>query len=67
MTLYNIEKLEALKEEFIYSLKDENNYLWSAYSDASNRFIDFLKEKEKASSFDPNQLEMPFPDEDNSK
>ena len=34
---------------------------------AATAFIDFLKEKEKASFFNPNQLEIPFPDEDNSK
>jgi hypothetical protein len=30
-------------------------------------FIEYLREIEKDSSFDPNQSEIPFIDEDNSK
>ena len=69
MTLYNIEKLEALKLEYTSSIVG---------GELSNRgvmnkgliitdFIEYLREIEKDSSFDPNQSEIPFIDEDNSK
>jgi hypothetical protein len=69
MTLYNIEKLEALKLEYTSSIVG---------GELSNRgvmnkgliitdFIEYLREIEKDSSFDPNQIEIPFIDEDNSK
>jgi hypothetical protein len=69
MTLYNIEKLEALKLEYTSSIVG---------GELSNRgvmnkaliitdFIEYLREIEKDSSFDPNQIEIPFKDEDNSK
>lgn len=69
MTLYNIEKLEALKLEYTSSIVG---------GESSNRgvmnkgliitdFIEYLREIEKDSSFDPNQIEIPFKDEDNSK
>lgn len=69
MTLYNIEKLEALKLEYTSSIVG---------GESSNRgvmnkgliitdFIEYLREIEKDSSFDPNQSEIPFIDEDNSK
>ena len=69
MTYYNIDKLNGLKLNYIASIDE---------GEISNRgilnrgliitdFIEFLREKEKASFFDPNQLEIPFPDEDNSK
>ena len=69
MTLYNIEKLEALKFEYVFHIVG---------GESSNRgvmnkgliitdFIEYLREIEKDSSFDPNQIEIPFIDEDNSK
>lgn len=69
MTYYNIDKLNGLKLNYIASIDE---------GEISNRgimnkgliitdFIEFLREKENASFFDPNQLEIPFPDEDNSK
>ena len=69
MTLYNIEKLEALKLKYTSSIVG---------GELSNRgvmnkgliitdFIEYLRENEKDSSFDPNQSEIPFIDEDNSK
>lgn len=69
MTLYNIEKLEALKLEYTSSIVG---------GELSNRgvmnkgliitdFIEYLREIEKDSSFEPNQIEIPFIDEDNSK
>jgi hypothetical protein len=69
MTLYNIEKLEALKLKYTSSIVG---------GELSNRgvmnkgliitdFIEYLREIEKDSSFDPNQIEIPFKDEDNSK
>lgn len=69
MILYNIEKLEALKLEYTSSIVG---------GELSNRgvmnkaliitdFIEYLREIEKDSSFDPNQIEIPFKDEDNSK
>ena len=69
MTLYNIEKLEALKLEYTSSIVG---------GELSNRgvmnkgliitdFIEYLREIEKDSSFEPNQSEIPFIDEDNSK
>lgn len=69
MTYYNIEKLEALKLEYTSSIVG---------GESSNRgvmnkgliitdFIEYLREIEKDSSFDPNQSEIPFIDEDNSK
>ncbi len=69
MTYYNIEKLEALKLEYTSSIVG---------GELSNRgvmnkaliitdFIEYLRKIEKASFFDPNQLEIPFKDEDNSK
>ena len=69
MTLYNIEKLEALKLEYTSSIVG---------GESSNRgvmnkgliitdFIEYLREIEKDSSFDPNQIEIPLIDEDNSK
>ena len=65
MTYYNINKLEALKDEFAETMNEGANRRL-AYV-AATAFIDFLKEKENASFFNPNQLEIPFPDEDNSK
>ena len=62
MTYYNINRLEALKDEFADTKKEGKNRVL-AYV-AATAFIDFLKEKEKASSFDPNQLEIPFKDEE---
>ena len=64
MTYYNIDKLEALKEEYLKDKSEAYKLHGSIHLDA---FIDFIHEKEKASSFDPNQLEIPFGDEDNSK
>jgi hypothetical protein len=69
MTLYNIERLEALKLEYISNIVG---------GDSSNRgvmnkgliitdFIKHLRQKERDSFFDPNQLEIPFLDEDSSK
>ena len=69
MTLYNIDKLEALKLEYMADIVG---------GDLSNRgimnkglvitdFIDYLRDFEKASTFNPDQLEIPFGDEDNSK
>ena len=69
MTYYNVEKLEALKLEYTSSIVG---------GESSNRgvmnkgliitdFIEYLREIEKDSSFDPNQIEIPFKDEDNSK
>lgn len=66
MTYYNIEKLEALKEEYLDSMRDDET-LFTNFEIVIKFFIGFIEEKEKASSFDPNQLEIPFPDEDNSK
>lgn len=70
MTYYNINRLEALRDEYeeavIEHESTEARHVDIIVSSVNN-FITFLKEKEKASFFDPNQLEIPFPDEDNSK
>lgn len=65
MTYYNINRLEALKGEYAATRETSGEMMYAHESVQS--FINFLKEKEKASFFDPNQLEIPFPDEDNSK
>ncbi len=70
MTYYNIDKLEALLEEYKEVVKEHDGTTDRSIEIitlSANNFITFLKEKEKASSFDPNQLEIPFGDEDNGK
>ena len=69
MTLYNIEKLEALKLEYTSSIVGGESSNRGVMNKALiiTDFIEYLREIEKDSSFDPNQIEIPFIDEDNSK
>ena len=69
MTYYNIDKLEALKLEYVTE-EIANN---SSNREVLNKgliitdFIEHIRQIERDSFFDPNQLEIPFPDEDSSK
>ena len=69
MTLYNIDKLEALKLEYTANIVggDLNNRGIMNKGLVITDFIDYLRDIEKASTFNPDQLEIPFGDEDNSK
>jgi hypothetical protein len=69
MILYNIDKLEALKLEYASHIVggELSNRGVMNKALAITDFIEYLREIEKDSSFDPNQIEIPFIDEDNSK
>lgn len=69
MILYNIDKLEALKLEYTSSITrgEFNNREVMNKGLIISDFIEYLKKIEKDSSFDSNQIQIPFIDEDNSK
>lgn len=69
MILYNIDKLEALKLQYTSSITrgEFNNREVMNKGLIISDFIEYLKNIEKDSSFDSNQIQIPFIDEDNSK
>jgi len=69
MILYNIDKLEALKLQYTSSITrgEFNNREVMNKGLIISDFIEYLKKIEKDSSFDSNQIKIPFIDEDNSK
>lgn len=71
MTLYNLDRLRELKQELIKEVAaGERNDALAEVLDIEanvNKFIAFIESKENKFFTNPGQLEIPFPDEDNSK
>lgn len=67
MTLYNTDALETLKMEYLASISDQDDTCVLRKEVVLTEFINHIKSKENPYFKNPNQLEIEFPDEDNSK
>lgn len=58
MTMYNIDKLQALKKQYLEEILDETDAHDSYVSAFINSFLEFIKEKENP--FNPDQTVLKF-------
>lgn len=64
MTLYNIDKLQSLKQEFLGEMEENGKQCTLKEDLLIASFLNFIEEQEYELPKDNGQLEIPFPDED---